>query len=728
MAENRELALVLKLVADQFQSELKKSQGALGGFNSFINDWKTQTAAAGTVLFAITKSTANFGEEALKTSQRLGTTVEQTTALQYAASLADIPMSTLEKGLKGLAQTAVEAANGTGEGARLFHAMGLSATDAHGQIKPLDQLFFEVQDRLKGVGNQAQFVDAGVKVFGKSFLEMVPLIKQGSAATKEAMEEGRQFGVVMSTSQAEAANRFNDELKKLNAQVTGLKLSVGNELIPVTRELIELFRTLGVGTGLSEGLKFIHEQFIRMNTLLKELQANSQFLFGTGKDALSFSGLKDKIDAIEGDAKKKLFEFRHPGVLTAESVPASGGGSGAGASLPLLADQEKLGKALLEIHLAMNRAIDIENKLRTEGADIYRLQTDRQIQREKEDGDYQERQGRRLVEETQLEVRLRDEARQKEQQGLVDNLQAWIAYHEQVGGSAELRYTKEVDLVRASLAKQLDLTTEETGRLLIAWQNHDEQLATSILSRTALTEQQRETLQLQTLTKISQANEKASDDVFAGWARGMQRYVEDTKSGFGLGADMARRTAQAMEQSFRTFFFDLFEGRVKSFKDVLRGVLDFVKQVAAQVASQLAVSFLLKSFSGGGGGFADFFSGFFGGEKSGPSVTSRGLFGETGGMLVQRFAGGGPVMGAGNRDTVPAWLAPGEFVLSRRDVGDVLRGQSRQSSAPANVIVNIHGAPSDSTASVDVRRTTDAMVIDVLMRHQRDLRPLFGGA
>ena len=57
MSENRELALVLKLVADQFQSELKKSQGALAGFNSFIKDWKTQLSAISGVLVAVAKST-----------------------------------------------------------------------------------------------------------------------------------------------------------------------------------------------------------------------------------------------------------------------------------------------------------------------------------------------------------------------------------------------------------------------------------------------------------------------------------------------------------------------------------------------------------------------------------------------------------------------------------------------------------------------------------------------
>ncbi|MDC8451058.1 MAG: hypothetical protein LV473_22305 [Nitrospira sp.] len=60
MAKNSELAVVLRLVADGFQKELRNSQGALSSFNSFISDWRTQLTAAGTALFAIAKSTANL--------------------------------------------------------------------------------------------------------------------------------------------------------------------------------------------------------------------------------------------------------------------------------------------------------------------------------------------------------------------------------------------------------------------------------------------------------------------------------------------------------------------------------------------------------------------------------------------------------------------------------------------------------------------------------------------
>ena len=77
----------------------------------------------------------------------------------------------------------------------------------------------------------------------------------------------------------------------------------------------------------------------------------------------------------------------------------------------------------------------------------------------------------------------------------------------------------------------------------------------------------------------------------------------------------------------------------------------------------------------------------------------------SGGMIhtrIQRFAAGGPVLGTGNLDTVPALLTPGEVVLSRRDVDEIKKtyrdvGNMRPMAAPdvkvpeTHVVVNNYG-------------------------------------
>jgi hypothetical protein len=224
MAENRELALILKLVADQFQSELKKSGGMLGDFNKFISDWKVQLTAAGGALLAIAKSTANYGEELLKTSQKVGINIESLAGLNHAANLADLSNDQLAQGLKFLSQNMVEAAQRTGDGASLFFRLGLSATDAQGKLRPTEEVLLDLADVFSKSADGAGKTEAAVKLFGKAGIDLIPFLNQGKSGIKDLMAEAQRLGLVMSKEDAEAANKFNDELKRLQAGMRGLTM------------------------------------------------------------------------------------------------------------------------------------------------------------------------------------------------------------------------------------------------------------------------------------------------------------------------------------------------------------------------------------------------------------------------------------------------------------------------------------------------------------------------
>lgn len=672
MAENRELALVLKLVADQFQSELKKSQGALGSFNNFIKDWKTQLTAAGTALFAIAKSTANFGEEALKGAQKAGQTVETFTALSYAAKLADIDQQQLIVSLKSLSQNMVEAARQTGDGEAVFRRLGVSALTASGQLRPTEQVLLDLAEVFANSADGAGKTEVAVKLFGKAGMDLIPFLNQGKAGISALMSEASRLGVVLSKEDAEAANAFNDAIKRLESANRGLTLQLGGALLPTLTDSLEGF------TKLIVKVKELGSETSNVSQNLK----NMSDAFGQTKIG---QGLMDVFTAMgfghrkgEGTLPREQFWFDLLGMPAPGSgvLAPSGGGAGGesgGVKPPIsqVPDQEKIGKALLEIHLAMNRAIDIENKLRTEGVDIYRLQTDRAEQRKQEDDAYQEHLGRLIVEQTQLQVSINDKARVNERDGLIENLKAWQEYGEKIGGSTEFILAKRLDLVRAELGKELDVTTETAGRLLIAWQNNDEDALQSLRARIGKTEQELETSLVKAQTRYRGALNDLSGDFFDGWASGMRNYVKDTSSGFGLAADMARRSFQTIEQSASRFFFDAMEGRITRFKDVLNAFLNFTKQIASQFAGQLITKQLAVAFTG------------------------NVPLGAAQGGLIQRFATGGPVLGFGNQDTVPALLTPGEFVLSRRDVSDIKSGLS----GGLNVIVNNYGSSEVQTST-----------------------------
>lgn len=736
MAENRELALVLKLVADEFQKELKNSQGALSSFNNFIKDWRTQLAAAGTALFAIAKSTANYGDELFKTSQKVGIQVEALAGLQHAAKLADVDNRQLQIGLQALSRAMVDSAQGTGEGHEAFKRIGVSAVDASGKLKPMQDVFLEIADVFNRTADGAGKTEVAMKLLGKSGVDLIPLMNGGKASIQELMAEAERLGIVMSEKDAAAAEAFNDQLTRLEAQAQGFALSLGTSVIPILSDMLRLFGEIGsgpVGKLLKLEMQGLSSIFTLLGHAIKEVGLEVDIFFKKLGKSDAVKKFYDDVlvqsrKTLDRDTDKRLHQIFSdqlglPGggksvqMGTSKPAIASSGGKDAKKSAK---EQEALGLALLDIYKSQNTALDIRNKLQGGQGQLseYFLAFDRQQQFRREDEAEQERMGKLIVANTQREVQATAEKQAMERDGLVKNLQAWIDYDNAVGASTELRYQHQVDLLKANLAQQIDITTDEAGRLLDAWKNVDNVASDSILNQTRLTVQQRETLELQSLMKLQQIHEQTSQNIFDGWARGLQRYVQDTQSGFGLGADLARRTAQTMEQNFRTFFFDAFEGKIRSLKDVFQSFGNFVKQIMAQVAAQLATMLVLKGITGGFGSFG--LGGLFGGGGGG-SV-------DAGGLMGLKFATGGPVLGAGNQDSVRAMLTPGEGVLTRKGMQNLAQlnhGEVSGGAAPT-LIVNIHNSGRQDAPQINYRKQFKGMVLDIIYRDP-DFRNMLAG-
>jgi hypothetical protein len=709
MAENRELALVLRLVADEFQKELRNSQNQLSSFNSFIKDWRTQLTAAGTALFAIAKSTANYGDELAKMGQRLGTTVAETARLQHAARLSDTDLQGLSSSVAFLSKNMLAAAQGNQEAQQAFAQLGVSVTTTSGNLKGTTDILLELSNRFRLMPEGPEKLALAMAVMGKSAKEVLPLM---NSDLREAFKETKELGLEMSERAAKAAEQFNDQLTKLQGAVQGVGNNIGEVLLPHFTSLSKILTTITADAGSA----------LRALLSLDKVEAPQ-----VGVVQPDGGGRRLRVVPAPSAEIAKQFQtqpfFKTPEQAAAEQERLVKENERFMKELARLGqEQERLGKAKLEIFRDQNRALEIQNKLMGGQGQLseYFLAFDRQQQFKQEDEAAEERKGRAIVEQTQLEVQLREAFQQREREALIKNAQAWIDYDNQVGASTELRMEHQLELLRANLANQLQITTTEAGNLLTAWTEHESMKAEAILSKTSLTAQERETIELQSLRQLAAVHQQYAGDIFQGWAMGLQRYLQDTQSAFGFAADLARRTAQFMEQNFRTFFFDVMDNKIKSMKDLFQSFGNFVKQIIAQIMAQLATMLVLKgvqkAFSGGGGLLGDLATDLFGGGGG----TFGGAFNLDGSAV--RFSEGGPVLGAGNQDTVRALLRPGEGVLNPRGMRALaqLNAGVVPAAAEPKIIMNFHNAP-DERPQISYKRQFEGMVIDVFFKHRRDL-------
>lgn len=207
----------------------------------------------------LVRGVADAGDALAKLSTRTGDTVEELSKLQYAASLADTSNETLEKSLTKLNRVMGDADNGVTQAQEALARFGIEPGSKLSTI----EAFQQIADRVKATGDQAKIASGLNDVFGRSFGELIPLLKGGSAELKSAGDELERMGGVMSGELARASEQFNDNITRLSKKMESLKLEIIGPLIPLFLELSDaLVQTTDKSDDLStsgQALKTIFE-------------------------------------------------------------------------------------------------------------------------------------------------------------------------------------------------------------------------------------------------------------------------------------------------------------------------------------------------------------------------------------------------------------------------------------------------------------------------------------
>lgn len=113
-------------------------------------------------------------------------------ALGKVARATDVNMEQLKSSIQGLNGITGEAALGVGRGAMIFQKLGLSAKDASGNVRTVDEMLEVVADKIKGLPRAEQLA-----MLGKLRIDpnMVKLLKDGGAALRQIREEAEGKGL-----------------------------------------------------------------------------------------------------------------------------------------------------------------------------------------------------------------------------------------------------------------------------------------------------------------------------------------------------------------------------------------------------------------------------------------------------------------------------------------------------------------------------------------------------
>lgn len=223
----------------------------------------------------LTKEAAARVDELNTRSAQTGLSTQLLQQLDYAQRFIDF--DGIDQSLVKLTTSMDKARDGTEKQAQAFQTLGVSVTDADGQLLDNWETFKKVIDALGEVENAAERDALANDLFGKSYNELKPLIDAGTDALQAYMDAAVENGYVMEEDQIAKLQAVDDAVQENEARWEALKNKIAAEWAPVTIAAMDLAVSAAEGAA-----SMVEESGLKAS--FDHLVESASNLLGEGKE------------------------------------------------------------------------------------------------------------------------------------------------------------------------------------------------------------------------------------------------------------------------------------------------------------------------------------------------------------------------------------------------------------------------------------------------------------
>ena len=178
---------------------------------------------AASALAGLTVSASNYADDLITQATFTRQTTDDLQKYAYAARFIDVEVNTLTKSMAKNIKSMDSARKGSAAYADAYKKLGVSVTDANGELRNSNDVYWDCIDALGSIQNETERDALAMQLFGKSAQELNSVIEAGSEAFKELGDEAEQMGFILSEDAVNRLGAFNDKLQVLQAGAEGLK-------------------------------------------------------------------------------------------------------------------------------------------------------------------------------------------------------------------------------------------------------------------------------------------------------------------------------------------------------------------------------------------------------------------------------------------------------------------------------------------------------------------------
>lgn len=190
----------------------------------------------------MTKETAEAASEILRLSSVTGQSTDSIQEFDYAAEMIGVSSDRIRDSLKETTNKMQEARDGNEATAAAYAKLGVSITDANGNLRSAEDVFYDTIDALGQMENRTERDALAMDLMSESAQELNPLIDAGSGALKKYAAEAHEMGYVLDNESLTALDNVDNGFHQLEKTTEALKKQMAAEFAPYVTEALEKIR------------------------------------------------------------------------------------------------------------------------------------------------------------------------------------------------------------------------------------------------------------------------------------------------------------------------------------------------------------------------------------------------------------------------------------------------------------------------------------------------------
>lgn len=246
-AEQRKIKASLTPLG-QFGSKMSEVGTKLTDMGNKMRGFSMVGAAVTGAIGALAVKSGKAADDINTLSKVTGIATDKLQLYKLAAEQVDVSVEAIAKSQQILKKNMFTASEG-GSTAKYFKQLGISVTDANGNLRDSDEVFQEAIKKLGAMRNETQRDALAMKLFGRSAAELNPLIEDGGKAYADLTRLMKENNInLVDQKTLDQANKFNDSLDNMKSIFGATLQSVGTQLAaylaPALEKVVGLVGTL----------------------------------------------------------------------------------------------------------------------------------------------------------------------------------------------------------------------------------------------------------------------------------------------------------------------------------------------------------------------------------------------------------------------------------------------------------------------------------------------------